>query len=91
MELRPQTTDRYGKTVAEVIAGGQNVNLEMVRTGAAFMFYQCLRDCDQAAYIAAEQQAQRFRQGGLEVGSGGRAPLGLPQSDPQPLSGSALI
>jgi endonuclease YncB( thermonuclease family) len=91
MELRPQTTDRYGKTVAEVIAGGQNVNLEMVRTGAAFMFYQCLRDCDQAAYIAAEQQAQCFRQGGLEVGSGGRAPLGLPQSDPQPLSGSALI
>ena len=63
LELRPQTTDRYGRTVAEVIAGGRNVNLEMVRTGAAFVFYQYLRDCDQAAYIAAEQQAQRFRQG----------------------------
>jgi endonuclease YncB( thermonuclease family) len=35
----------------------------MVRTGAAFVFYEYLRDCDQAAYIAAEQQAQRFRQG----------------------------
>jgi micrococcal nuclease len=63
LELRPQTTDRYGRTVAEVIAGGRNVNLEMVRTGAAFVFYEYLRDCDQAAYIAAEQQAQRFRQG----------------------------
>jgi micrococcal nuclease len=63
LELRPQTTDRYGRTVAEVIAGGRNVNLEMVRTGAAFVYYQYLRDCDQTAYIAAEQQAQRFRQG----------------------------
>jgi endonuclease YncB( thermonuclease family) len=63
LELRSQTTDRYGRTVAEVIAGGRNVNLEMVRTGAAFVFYEYLRDCDQAAYIAAEQQAQRFRQG----------------------------
>jgi micrococcal nuclease len=63
LELRPQTTDRYGRTVAEVIAGGRNVNLEMVRTGAAFVFYEYLRDCDQAAYIAAEEQAQRFRQG----------------------------
>jgi endonuclease YncB( thermonuclease family) len=63
LELRPQTVDRYGRTVAEVIAGGRNVNLEMVRTGAAFVYHQYLRDCDGNAYITAEQQAQRFRQG----------------------------
>jgi micrococcal nuclease len=63
LELRPQTTDRYGRTVAEVIAGGQNVNLEMVPAGAAFVYRQYLRDCDGAAYEAAEQQAQQYRQG----------------------------
>ena len=31
--LMPQQTDRYSRTVAEVYAGGQNVNLEMVRQG----------------------------------------------------------
>jgi micrococcal nuclease len=63
LELRPQTVDRYGRTVAEVFAAGRNVNLEMVRTGSAFVFYRYLRDCNGAAYEQAEQQAQRFRQG----------------------------
>ncbi|MBE9172153.1 thermonuclease family protein [Cyanobium sp. LEGE 06143] len=34
VEIRPQTVDRYGRTVAEVYAGGRNVNVEMVRVGA---------------------------------------------------------
>lgn len=63
LELRPQTVDRYGRTVAEVFAAGRNVNLEMVRTGAAFVYRKYLRDCNGAAYEHAEQQAQRFRQG----------------------------
>jgi endonuclease YncB( thermonuclease family) len=63
LELRPQTLDRYGRTVAEVFAAGRNVNLEMVRTGAAFVYRKYLRDCDGAAYEQAEQQAQLFRQG----------------------------
>ena len=63
LELRPQTLDRYGRTVAEVFSAGRNVNLEMVRTGAAFVYRKYLRDCNDAAYEQAEQQAQRFRQG----------------------------
>jgi micrococcal nuclease len=63
LELRPQTVDRYGRTVAEVLAAGRNVNLEMVRSDAAFVFYRYLIDCNGAAYEQAEQQAQRFRQG----------------------------
>jgi endonuclease YncB( thermonuclease family) len=63
LELRPQTIDRYGRTVAEVISARRNVNLEMVRSGAAFVFRKYLRDCDANAYELAEQQAQRFRQG----------------------------
>ena len=63
LEIRPQTVDRYGRTVAEVYAGGRNVNLEMARTGAAFVYRQYLSGCDQNAYLEAEAYAQRFRQG----------------------------
>ena len=31
LEIRPQTIDRYGRTVAEVYANGRNLNVEMVR------------------------------------------------------------
>jgi endonuclease YncB( thermonuclease family) len=63
LEIRPQTTDRYGRTVAEVFANGQNLNLQMVRMGAAFVYRDYLNGCDARAYEQAEQQAQRFRQG----------------------------
>lgn len=63
LEIRPQTVDRYGRTVAEVYAGGRNVNLEMVRVGAAYVYRQYLRGCHESAYLEAEAQAERFRQG----------------------------
>ena len=34
--LRPQTIDKYGRTVAEMFRNGQNVNLAMVSSGAAY-------------------------------------------------------
>lgn len=63
LELRPQTVDRYGRTVAEVFAAGRNVNVELVSNGSTFVFRKYLKGCDGAAYEQAEQQAQRFRQG----------------------------
>ena len=63
VEIRPQTVDRYGRTVAEVYAGGRNVNLEMVRMGAAYAYRQYLSMCDENAYLGAEAQAERYRQG----------------------------
>jgi micrococcal nuclease len=63
LEIRPQTVDRYGRTVAEVYAGGRNVNLEMVRLGAAYAYRQYLSGCDESAYLSAEGQAERYRQG----------------------------
>ena len=34
--LRPQTIDKYGRTVAEMFRNGQNVNLAMVSSGQAY-------------------------------------------------------
>lgn len=63
LAIRPQAMDRYGRTVAEVYAGGRNVNLALVRSGAVFVYRQYLNGCDQDAYLEAESQAQRARQG----------------------------
>jgi endonuclease YncB( thermonuclease family) len=63
LELRPQTIDKYGRTVAEVYAGGRNVNLELVRLGLAYAYRDYLRGCDANAYLDAESQAGRYRQG----------------------------
>lgn len=63
LELRPQTIDKYGRTVAEVYSGGRNVNLEMVRMGLAYAYRDYLRGCDANAYLDAESQAEEFRQG----------------------------
>jgi len=63
LELRPQTIDKYGRTVAEVYAGGRNVNLELVRMGLAYAYRDYLGGCDANAYLDAEGQAERYRQG----------------------------
>jgi len=63
LEIRPQTVDRYGRTVAEVYAAGRNVNLELVRLGMAYAYRDYLSGCDANAYLDAESQAERSRQG----------------------------
>lgn len=63
LEVRLQTVDRYGRTVAEVFARGRNVNLEMVRLGMAYAYRQYLSGCDENTYLGAEAQAERYRQG----------------------------
>jgi len=64
--LRAQATDRYGRTVAEVIRRGQNLNLTMVREGQAFAYRQYLEGCDARAYLTAEEVAEK---GGRNVWS----------------------
>lgn len=63
LQILPQTADRYGRTVAEVIANGRSVNLEMVRSGQAYAFRKYLSGCDQNAYLQAEAEAERRRLG----------------------------
>jgi endonuclease YncB( thermonuclease family) len=72
--LRPQTIDKYGRTVAEVFRNGQNVNLTMVSSGQAFAYRKYLAACDGSAYLGAEAAAQRQRVGVWAVPGGIQRP-----------------
>ena len=62
--LKVQTTDRYGRTVAEVLAeNGANAGLTLVQQGHAFAYRQYLKECDEWAYLDREQLAQLYRIG----------------------------
>jgi micrococcal nuclease len=61
IELKIGDTDRYGRTVAEAIANGQSVGLQLIREGYAVAYRQYLRGCDAQAYLAAEETARAQR------------------------------
>ena len=62
--LKAQTTDRYGRTVAEVFTqNGANVGLTLVQQGHAFAYRQYLKQCDEWAYLDREKLAERYRLG----------------------------
>ena len=63
VSLRVVDTDRYGRTVAEISRGGQNLNLRIVRRGQAFAYRQYLSNCDPTAYLGAERGAEVDRIG----------------------------
>lgn len=74
VEIRPQTVDRYGRTVAEVVSSGRNVNLELVKSGAAYVYRQYLAGCDQGAYLGAEREAEMWRRGVWRPGTNEQRP-----------------
>ena len=61
--IKPQVKDRYGRTVGDIYVGANNVNLQMVRKGAAFTYRRYLKQCDRDAYLNAESMAKREKQG----------------------------
>jgi endonuclease YncB( thermonuclease family) len=67
--LAVKTTDRYGRTVAEVISD-ININLAMVEDGQAFAYRQYLGGCDAKEYLDAEFRASRHRYGVWQVEGG---------------------
>jgi len=69
VSIQPHTTDRYGRTVAEVIAD-ININLVMVEDGQAFAYRRYLSGCDAKEYLAAEFRASRHRSGVWQVEGG---------------------
>lgn len=67
--LDVKTTDRYGRTVAEVFSDS-NINLALVDNGQAFAYRQYLGRCDASEYLDAESRATRRRQGVWQVPGG---------------------
>ncbi len=60
--------------MAEVFRNGQNINLGMVSSGAAFAYRKYLSACDGPAYLGAEAAAQRQRIGVWAVPGGIQRP-----------------
>ena len=56
--LRPKATDRYGRTVAEVLRGKTNINQALVAAGAAFVYWQYIDGCDRETYSRLENEAR---------------------------------
>ncbi|RZT93722.1 thermonuclease family protein [Rivibacter subsaxonicus] len=56
----PQTTDRYGRTVAHVACGGRDANVEQVRAGMAWVYDKYVGD--QLLY-SVQEDARSARRG----------------------------
>jgi hypothetical protein len=69
VRLEVKTTDRYGRSVAEVISD-ININLAMVEDSQAFAYRQYLGGCDAKEYLDAEHRASRRRYGVWQVPGG---------------------
>ena len=58
ISLRTKATDRYGRTVAEVLKGINNINQELAAAGAAFVYWQYIDGCDRETYSRLENEAR---------------------------------
>jgi len=56
--LRTKTTDRYGRSVAEVVKGSTNINQSLVGSGDAFVYWQHISGCDRQTYSRLENDAR---------------------------------
>jgi len=56
--LAVQTKDRYGRSVAEIFKGSQNINQSLVSSGAAFVYWKYIAKCDRSSYASAESLAR---------------------------------
>ena len=63
VSLKVQTTDRFGRTVAELLNHRGNVNQLMVEAGQAFAYRRYLRQCDAERYLQIEAEAKRLGNG----------------------------
>lgn len=71
INLRVMDQDRYGRVVAQVVAGERDVGLEMVRQGRAVMYEQYN---DSPVYRQAQAEAKQARRGIWEKSGGHQDP-----------------
>jgi endonuclease YncB( thermonuclease family) len=51
--------DRYGRVIGELYRNGTNVNLALVETGQAFVYWRYTSRCNRSDYGSAEGRAKR--------------------------------
>ena len=56
--LRTKATDRYGRSIAEVLKGSTNINQSLVGSGIAFVYWQYINGCDRQTYSRLENDAR---------------------------------
>lgn len=72
VSLRVVDTDRYDRTVAEILRKQQNVNLQMVRRGQAFAHRQYLLNCNATTYPGQPKQQKATAPEVAGIGEGDR-------------------
>ena len=72
--LKTKTTDRYGRSVAEVLKGSANINQSLVGSGNAFVYWQYISGCDRQTYSRLENDARLKRLGVWSVPGGIQRP-----------------
>ena len=72
--LRTNTTDRYGRSIAEILKGNTNINQSLVRSGNAFVYWQYIRGCDRQTYSELENDARLRGVGVWDVPGGIQRP-----------------
>jgi endonuclease YncB( thermonuclease family) len=72
--VRTKATDRYGRTVGEVLKGGTNINQQQIASGNAFVYWQYISGCDRQTYSRLENDARQKRLGVWSVPNGIQRP-----------------
>jgi len=72
--VHTKTTDRYGRTVGEVLKGSTNINQQQVASGNAFVYWQYISGCDRQTYSRLENDARLRRLGVWSVPNGIQRP-----------------
>ncbi len=65
VSLRTKATDRYGRTVAEVLKGTTNINQALVGAGVAFVYWQYIEGCDLETFSSVAPPGVFFDTSGL--------------------------
>ena len=72
--VRSKATDRYGRTVGEVLRGSTNINQQQVASGNSFVYWQYIKGCDRQTYSNLENDARLKRLGVWSVPGGIQRP-----------------
>ena len=70
IDLRIKTTDRYGRSIAEITRAGRNINQALVASGAAFVYWQYIQGRDRQTYSRLETEARLKGLGVWSTGGG---------------------